>query len=143
MIIGTGREKMERAAAALRNWMATPPLIVVDGFLPAEAALQMRRLIDEHFANPQAHRAETHQVWNYWFIPELYTYLRTMPEKVIERERVDGFMRALTQWSLDTLGMTSITWPYLSLYVAGCRQGLHNDSTNGRFAFVYSLTRNE
>jgi len=36
-----------------------------------------------------------------------------------------------------------VTWPYLSLYVDGCRQGWHNDSRNGRFGFVYSLTRNE
>ena len=41
--------------------MPSPPLIVTDGFLPAELALQMRRAIDEHFANPQLHRAETHQ----------------------------------------------------------------------------------
>jgi hypothetical protein len=39
--------------------------------------------------------------------------------------------------------MGSVTWPYLSLYVSGCRQGLHNDATNGRFAFVYSLTRDQ
>src|SRR5208283_5534750 len=25
----------------------------------------------------------------------------------------------------------------------GCRQGLHNDARNGRFAFVYSLTRDQ
>jgi hypothetical protein len=34
-----------------------------------------------------------------------------------------------------------VTWPYLSLYVAGCQQGLHNDAKNGRFGYVYSLTR--
>jgi 2OG-Fe(II) oxygenase superfamily len=50
-------------------------------------------------------------------------------------------MRALQSWSILTLGLGNVTWPYLSLYVAGCRQGLHNDATNGRFAFVYSLTR--
>ena len=45
--------------------MPSAPLIVIDGFLPVELALQMRRDIDEHFANPHLHRAETHQVWNY------------------------------------------------------------------------------
>jgi Rps23 Pro-64 3,4-dihydroxylase Tpa1-like proline 4-hydroxylase len=41
------------------------------------------------------------------------------------------------------LGLSRVTWPYLSLYVAGCRQGVHNDSANGRFAFVYSLTKTQ
>ena len=117
--------------------------LIVDDFLPLELAEAMRQGIDEHFANPGAHKPATHQVWNYWFVPELYAYLRTQPEKVIERGLVDQFQARLTAWSNETLGLAGITWPYLSLYVAGCRQGLHNDSTNGRFGFVYSLTRNE
>jgi len=121
--------------------MASPPVIIVDGFLPAELALQMRRGIDEHFANPQLHRAETHQVWNYWFVPELYTYLRANPEKVIGAEWAAAFHNALRRWSIATLGMANVSWPFLSLYVPGCRQGWHNDSRNGRFGFVYSLTR--
>src|SRR6266550_5307917 len=75
--------------------MPSPPLIVTDGFLPAELALQMRRAIDEHFTNPQAHRPETHQVWNYWFVPELYTDLRTNPERVIGHEWAAAFHEAL------------------------------------------------
>jgi Rps23 Pro-64 3,4-dihydroxylase Tpa1-like proline 4-hydroxylase len=119
------------------------PLVIVDDFMPRELAMAMREDIDAHFAKPGAHRAETHQVWNYWFVPGLYTYLRTTPEKVIRRDRVEGFMDALRTWSTDTLGMGDLTWPYLSLYVSGCRQGLHNDAKNGRFAFVYSLTRDQ
>src|SRR5712675_1934885 len=121
--------------------MASPPLIVVDGFLPTEIALQLRRAIDEHFANPQTHRAETHQVWNYWFVPDLYTYLRASPERVLGQEWTALFYEALRRWSIATLGMANVSWPYLSLYVPGCRQGWHNDSMNGRFGFVYSLTR--
>jgi hypothetical protein len=121
----------------------TAPLIVVDGFLPADLALEMRRDIDRHFSGPEQHRAETHQVWNYWFVPDSYTYLRTAPEKVIERARIDAFHNALRNWSIAMLGMAKVTWPYLSLYVGGCRQNWHNDSVNGRFGFVYSLTRDE
>jgi Rps23 Pro-64 3,4-dihydroxylase Tpa1-like proline 4-hydroxylase len=119
------------------------PLVIVDDFLPRELAMAMREDIDAHFAKPGAHRADTHQVWNYWFVPELYTYLRTTPEKVIRRDRVEGFMDALRTWSTDSLGLGDVTWPYLSLYVGGCRQVLHNDARNGRFAFVYSLTRDQ
>jgi len=76
-------------------------------------------------------------------VPNLYTYLRTSPEKVIRREYVEQFMRSLEIWSGKNLGMNRVGYPYLSLYVDGCRQALHNDAKNGRFAFVYSLTRNE
>jgi hypothetical protein len=41
------------------------PLAIVDDFLPRELAMAMREDIDAHFAEPGAHRAETHQVWNY------------------------------------------------------------------------------
>jgi hypothetical protein len=121
----------------------TASLIVVDGFLPPGLALAMRRDIEGHFANPKQHRPETHQVWNYWFVPDSYTYLRTAPEKIIERGRIDAFHNALRDWSVAMLGMANVTWPYLSLYVGGCRQNWHNDSVNGRFGFVYSLTRDE
>jgi 2OG-Fe(II) oxygenase superfamily len=119
------------------------PVLVVDGFLPMSLAAAMRQDIDAHFANPDAHRSESHQVWNYWFVPELYTYLRTDPDKVIRRDRVDTFLQALRRWSISRLGLVKVTAPYLSLYVCGCRQGWHNDATNGRFAFVYSLTRDQ
>jgi len=117
--------------------------LVVDDFLPIELAQAMRAGIDAHFADPQQHTAETHQVWNYWFVPELYAYLRTKPEKVIEQDTVQQFHDALRNWAMQTLGLGRVSWPYLSLYVPGCRQTLHNDSVNGRFGFVYSLTRNE
>lgn len=118
------------------------PYLVVDDFLPVELAEAMRRDIDGHFGKPGAHRAETHQVWNYWFVPELYTYLRTTPEKVIGQPLVEKFMAALRQFAIGQCGMSEVAWPYLSLYVSGCKQGMHNDSGNGRFGFVYSLTRN-
>jgi Rps23 Pro-64 3,4-dihydroxylase Tpa1-like proline 4-hydroxylase len=121
----------------------TAPLLIVDGFLPPDLAMAMRRDIETHFANPEKHNPEMHQVWNYWFIPDSYTYLRTNPEKIIARERVEAFHDELRDWAVATLGMATVTWPYLSLYVGGCRQGWHNDSINGRFGFVYSLTREQ
>jgi 2-oxoglutarate-Fe(II)-dependent oxygenase superfamily protein len=122
---------------------ASQPILVVDGFLPGRLAMAMRHDIDAHFAKPEAHRRDTHQVWNYWFVPELYSYLRTDAERVIGRDHVDAFHGALRAWSTGHLGMAEASWPYLSLYIPGCRQGWHNDARNGRFAFVYSLTRNE
>jgi hypothetical protein len=116
--------------------------LVIDGFLPERQGLDMREDIDAHFSNPSNHQASTHQVWNYWYVPGSYTYLRTTPEKVIGRPKVEAFVEALGNWAALNLGLAGITWPYLSLYVPGCAQGLHNDSANGRLGYVYSLTRN-
>ena len=119
------------------------PVAIVDGFLSDDLARGMRAEIDAHFANPHRHRPESHQVWNYWFVPGLYTYLRTMPDHIFAPDHCAAFNAALRSWSLENLGMGSLGAPYLSLYVNGCQQGWHNDSGNGRFAYVYSLTRDE
>ena len=116
------------------------PHLAVDDFLPANEAQRLRKDVDAHFADPHKHQADRHQIWNYWHVPQLYTYLRTAPEKVIDRESLVRFHETLTGWARRTLGLAHVTWPYLSLYVDGCVQGLHNDSTNGRFGYVYSLT---
>ena len=57
---------------------------VLDDFFPKAAAI--RAGIDAHFAEPAKHLPESHQVWNYWYVPGLYTYLRTSPDKVLPRE---------------------------------------------------------
>ena len=131
------------AARIVDGAMGHAPVLIVDDFLPLETAAAMRADVDAHFGTPYAHRGQTHQVWNYWFVPGLYTYLRTLPQKVIRQDRMDAFFTALTEWSIQNLGLGVVNWPNLSLYVPGCMQHWHNDSTNGRFAFVYSLTRNE
>ena len=117
------------------------PFAVFDGFRPAQEAEAMRGHVDAHFARPHAQRAETHQIWNYWYVPGLYTYLRTEPERVIPHDLVAGFHDALREWASERLGLAHVSWPVLSLYVDGCGQTIHNDSANGRFGYVYSLTR--
>jgi hypothetical protein len=117
---------------------ALAPYHVVADFCPEAGSL--REGIESHFADPYT-AGPAHQVWDYWYVPDSYTYLRTAPEKVIEIERVDHFIDQLKRFALRRLGMDTITWPFLSLYVEGCKQILHNDSRNGSFGYVYSLTR--
>jgi len=117
--------------------------LVIDDFLPHEQGVSMRQDIDGHFSKPSEHLTSTHQVWNYWHVPGSYTYLRPTPERVIALPKVEAFVSALRNWAGLNLGLAGVTWPYLSLYVPGCLQGLHNDSTNGRLGYVFSLTRNE
>jgi Rps23 Pro-64 3,4-dihydroxylase Tpa1-like proline 4-hydroxylase len=117
------------------------PFFTVDDFLPRGEAQRLRGEIEAHFAEPQEHTPERHQVWNYWYVPQLYTYLRTSPEKVIAASLVRRFYETLSVFAREIVGLGYVTWPHLSLYVDGCEQQLHNDSANGRLGYVYSLTR--
>jgi hypothetical protein len=119
------------------------PFATFDDFLPLADAQAMRAAAEAHFQDPYRHRPETHHVWNYWYVPGIYTYLRAVPERVLGRDLVVGFHERLRRWAIERLGLSSVTWPMLSLYVDGCGQGIHNDSTNGRFGYVFSLTRND
>jgi len=138
---GFGIQKIELSGVEIGPQRA--PHMEEDDFLPARMADEMRAAIDAHFSEPHRHLPDTHQVWNYWYVPDLYTYMRTMPQKIIPRELVERFHSALTSWARETLGMGFVTWPYLSLYVDGCQQNLHNDALGGRFGYVYSLTWDE
>jgi hypothetical protein len=117
------------------------PYMVIDDFMPASTAQAMRDAAEAHLGNPYRHTPDTHTDWDYWHVPGLYTYLRTRPGKVLGASLADAFATCLCDWSTSTLGLSTVTASYLSLYVDGCRQGQHNDSGNGRFAFVYSLTK--
>jgi hypothetical protein len=119
------------------------PYIVVDGFLPAPTAARMRRQAEFHLGDAYGHSPATHSNWDYWYVPNQYTYLRTLPEQIIGRELADHFRDAVDAWARTELGLGAIRHCYLSLYVDGCRQRPHNDATNGRFGFVYSLTSDQ
>ena len=118
------------------------PYLVLDDFMPAAVATAMRTAIEAHFASPYRHTSKTHMIWNYWYVPGMYTYFRTLPEMVIGQRLADAFHARLFEWSRATLGLRGVNASYLSLYVNGCRQNQHNDSRNGRLGFVYSLTKN-
>jgi hypothetical protein len=119
---------------------ATASYYVIDDFLPQRDAELLREGFENHFSEPHNHSPSTHQVWNYWFVPSLYAYLRTTPEKVLCSYGLSVFDQTLANWSRQNLGLGHVGTPYLSLYTSGCFQGLHNDAANGRFAYVYSLT---
>lgn len=102
---------------------------------------RLRQGVEAHFADPHTHTTVKHQLWNYWFVPGTYTYLKTMPERVIDPAVVERFVARLREVAFERFGLATVYWPYLSLYVAGCFQGLHNDASAARLGYVYSLTR--
>jgi hypothetical protein len=114
------------------------PYMVVEHFF--DEADTLRAAFEAHFRDARTHSSQ-HQVWNYWFIPELYMYLRTNPGKILSDALVDRFVWRLNAWATATLGLSSRSHPWLSLYVNGCGQGLHNDSLNGQMGYVFSITK--
>jgi hypothetical protein len=117
--------------------------LIVDDFMPREVAAAMRAAIEEYLGNPYSHTAESRMAWNYFYVPGLYAYLRASPERVLGAELAKAFQHRLASWSTANYGLVPRAAPYLGLYVHGCRQNEHNDAANGRFGFVYSLTKNE
>jgi len=119
------------------------PYVVVDDFMPPSEALEMRSAAETHLGNPYQHSMGTHANWDYWYVPDLYTYLRADPEKVLGARLTGAFQSRLVQWTAENLGHVPARGCHLSLYVSGCRQAQHNDAANGRFGYVYSLTKND
>lgn len=80
-------------------------------------------------------------VWDYWHIPDQFTYLRTPAVNVIPPSLLARFMSRLRQWGGDHLACGRADLPWLSYYMDGCRQELHSDVIQGTWSYVYSLTR--
>lgn len=112
-------------------------LVVPNFFEEAEA---VRAGFEKHFSNPGHHTLD-HQIWNYWYVPEAYTYLRTMPDKILPKDLADRFVQWVNVWAMANLGLSSPHMPFVSVYVNGCGQALHNDALNGQLGWVYSITR--
>jgi hypothetical protein len=110
----------------------------VQNFFPEGEAF--RKLLTEHFANPYEQTNETHGVWNYWHVPEMYTYLKASPQRIFPAELLERFRNHLSNWALENLGVCGLTEPQLHLYVHGCGQELHSDYHNGYWGYVFSLT---
>ena len=111
--------------------------IVPDFF---DEAPTLRRTLEELFAEPYRHGGKQ-EVWNYWYVPDTYTYLYTDALKVMPEALVEAFVRRLESYAFERFGLGVVYRPRLSLYVTGCYQALHNDAAAGRLGYVYSLTR--
>ena len=79
--------------------------------------------------------------WQYFCAPQMYTYLRTVPQQVMPGALWSRFMQHLKQWCIDNTGLIPTGPPNLHLMINGCTLGLHSDFHNGTLGFVYSLTR--
>ena len=100
---------------------------------------ELRGHFDQQFENPrEAH--EGRFVWDYWHIDDQYTLVRTPAYHFFPEELYEQFENHLIEWGKTHLGCASISPPWLSYYVEGCKQEMHADNPHGPWAFVYSLT---
>ena len=68
-----------------------------------DGAEDMRRCFERHFADPHHSKGPSFQIWDYWYVPGMYTYLRTDPLRIIPRELMEKFMARLRSWAMETL----------------------------------------
>ena len=112
-------------------------LVTVDNFFPG--AIDMRRAFEERLG-ARRRGGRDRFVWDYWHVPDQYTYIRTFADELFPSALNGGFRDHLMAWGREKLGCTSIVSPWLSYYVDGCRQELHSDIPHGPWAYVFSLT---
>lgn len=113
-------------------------LVVVPDFF--DRAEEMRAAFEARVGSVRRTSRERF-VWDYWHVPGQYTYVRTPAQLAFRSELLSALAKRLRSWGRDRLGCTSISDPWLSFYVAGCRQELHTDVPQGPWAYVFSLTR--
>jgi len=112
-------------------------LVVPDFFRGAE---EMRAEFDERFRDLRSTKPDRF-VWDYWHMPDQYTYVRTYGDRYFRDQLTQGLLGRVSEWGLETLGCGVIRPPWLSYYVEGCVQELHADVPHGPWAYVFSLTR--
>jgi len=114
---------------------------VITNFWPR--ADEARTRYERFMGDPGAHSfLSEHQCWDYWYMPEVYCYLRTDAVKVLGGDLIDDFLTRLEALCDSELEGVSPRSPWLSLHLDGMRHEIHNDSCNGVYGYVYSLTRN-
>jgi hypothetical protein len=110
--------------------------VVPDFFAGAK---ELRSTFDDRFGSPDIASRERF-VWDYWHVPNQYTYIRTYAQYYFPNTLYSSLMSRLRSWGRDNLGCGKVTTPWLSYFIDGCRQEFHTDVPHGPWAFVYSLT---
>lgn len=113
--------------------------------------IQRQHIVNDFFADAESMRSaydakvrdayRQSVSWQYFCAPQMYTYLRTVPQQVFPEPLFERFMQHMKGWCVDHLGLLPMGVPNLHLMVNGCTLGLHSDFQNGTWGFVYSLTR--
>jgi hypothetical protein len=102
-------------------------------------AKSLRAHFERRFQDPH-HSTPDRFVWDFWNIPNEYTFLRTPAFHYFPQALYRKFHTHLVNWGRENLGCHDISPTWLSYYINGCQQHLHRDEPHGPLAFVLSLT---
>jgi hypothetical protein len=105
-------------------------------------ARELRKHFEKRFSDPHTSSGDRF-VWDYWHIPNEYTFLRTPAFHYFPKRMYEKFHRHLVNWGREHLGCHDVSPTWLSCYVEGCRQHWHKDEPHGPLAFVLSLTKHK
>jgi hypothetical protein len=105
------------------------------------AAEKMRSAFEAGIGPDREVNSRRRFVWDYWFVAGQYNYLRTFARDFFEPAVYRRFLAGLRMWGAANLGCSSVSEPWLSYYINGCKQEFHVDALQGPWAFVFSLTR--
>jgi 2OG-Fe(II) oxygenase superfamily len=122
---------MSRLDARMRH------ILVLSDFF--EAAEDLRRAFDSHFEDHVSCRFERF-IWDYWYVPGMFTYLRALPQTIFTEELLQPFLTRLRDFGRERLACRSIYLPTLNCHIEDCWHNLHADADKGPWAFVFSLT---
>jgi hypothetical protein len=104
---------------------------------------EMRKAYDDHFYENHRSFSPGQRVWDYMHQPGKYTYLKTIPERIIPLATMNLFMKMLQSWSFELLGTMNVSRPVLALYFNGFGETLHYNTGSEGWAYEFSLTPGE
>lgn len=104
-----------------------------------DGAHEMRQVITERFRS-DAGIDPRRFAWDYWHVPDMFTYLRALPQVIFPEELVRAFVARVTDWGQQRLGCRTVFVPMLNCHLHDCWHGWHADGERGPWAYVLSLT---
>jgi hypothetical protein len=107
--------------------------------MPVDLTRRLKAAIVEKL-NPNT-ESDTRQIWDLWYLPGAYCYLITSVDKILPQTLIQEFRRE-RDLRVDNLGLPPFAVKcseQIHVYVNGCFQNIHNDSTRPGYSYVYYL----
>jgi hypothetical protein len=112
---------------------------VNDNFLSDSLSKCLRGKFVDHFSDSRQGNSDRF-CFDYWHVPDQYTLLRTPADHFFGEELFGELAESICSYGQRCLGTSSISPPWLSLYVENCEQKWHVDGWHGPWAYVLSLS---
>ncbi|MBZ5534043.1 MAG: hypothetical protein LAO20_21650 [Acidobacteriia bacterium] len=139
-------QKFKEMKASLHPWKEGPSLVADPPFYLQTNFLSNVDTLWSQFEKQMTAAVESNDGLTallYVFRRDTYQFLTATAERFFSQEALNELTDALRAWGKDTIGCSYVTTPQLRVYVDGCRRELLRDSTEARWHYLVSLTRNK